>query len=495
MPSIIDKLPIGKTANIIMQNKQVVMTAFGMVVLQGCNFLATILIAAQLGPTDLGMFQLLISFCGISVLIGKLGLDEALSYIIPRQQVSLASCGRPIIFYALLIAGLVGLLIGGLGFLFKESISVNLFNNALIEAYMWVLLILIPLQLLLIVGLGALRGLDRTGLRAVAYYYIVGPVFLIVVALSAINELDIKEVFEAKILSIGMGLIFCFVFILYVTKGQGWVAQYKERKELHSFANWMIFVGIFQYMVDQPLIDLILIGYFDTSAQVGIYSVSAKLAGLLGQVQSAFLIVMAAKISRSEAVSNVELRNDLYLKSSMLIAHFTVIVSVLLYLWIDTILFMIGPEYIHGKQLFYILMTGYLVVGLLGLNSPLILSAGYRKEEFVFTGIALIVLVLGGYVMGSLFGASGVAVSTASAAIVLAIARKLFVSKKITNVSMPWLRKVFLISVTSFILCSILDLMLMSGSILSLIAVTFMFLASYALLLNINSILKRVAPG
>ena len=59
-------------------------TAIGIVFLQAIAFVTTILIARSLSPEQLGRFQLTISISIFVTMLGPLGLDEAVAYLLPK---------------------------------------------------------------------------------------------------------------------------------------------------------------------------------------------------------------------------------------------------------------------------------------------------------------------------------------------------------------------------------------------------------------------------
>lgn len=460
-------------------NKKIIYTAFGMVVLQGANFFATLIIASNIGAIGLGRFQLLVAFVGAVVLISKLGIDEALAYVLPRQSSGDKTRSRAIISYALLFSISVSIFIGFVIFIFSGLLTNVLFNSLLDETDLIFAIILIGIQLFLLVCLGGLRGLEKTDQRAIAYYFIVGPIFLLLIFLGSKFDIILEEVYYAKVLSVAIGAIVAVVFLLRATTGQSLFFKRTEVNELHAFANWMVFVGVFQYMIQQPFIDLIVVSHFDSPENVGLYSIAAKFAGLVLQIQAAYIIVVApsfAKIVRQK--NDIEL-NRAYLLNSEFVAHITVVISMFLFLFVEDALRLVGQEFVGAKNLFYVLATGFLISGLLGVSAPLLLSKGYKKTEFKFTLFSVFLLISSSIALGYYYKSIGVALGTSISISFLAVLRVLYIRKNIFKPRLIYLRRVLGASLISLSCALLASLVIDKSGLVNKLAVFAIFILIY----------------
>lgn len=419
------------------RRRQILHTGVGMAVLQGCTFVASLRVASGLGAAGQARFQALVSCCMLATLLAKLGLDEALAYTVPRVQRDHPERVRGLVAYALGFAAVIGTAVGFAIDGAREFIAGSLFSITALAKDLWLATVLTPVLLVLLIGLGALRGLARSDLRAYAYYYAVGLSFLVLVLVLGGDGLVQGEAYAARILSFALGATLCVAFVFCVVGRGPWTPVAREVRALHSSAGWMLAVGVFQYMVEQPLVDLMILSHHVSDAEVGAYSVAAKFAALPGLIPAVFVIVMAPYFARHAAAGDSDARDRAYSRMSLYIAHLSIIACGLLFFTGDYLLVLIGREYTVAGDWLRALLPGYLLAGLLGINSPVLLASGKARVELVLIASAAIVMAALGLLLTPRLGGIGMAAATATAVGFLALIRR-FVCRRIVGARLLW---------------------------------------------------------
>jgi len=333
-----------------------------MVVLQASTFLTWLLIARNLGPAEQGKFQLLISTVTFIIGFAKLALMRVwLSHPpVPCQQSAkdiFNHCLRDRVSFVVSIV--VGLLfyfsadlleqvifkLPDFATVFEGRIAINAGYDAAARAH------------------GNITGLGRSDLRAYTYYYLVGLSFLALVVFLSVNGLTTAETYTARLVSLAIGACLACVLILRLVPANRSRLKLNEIRHVHTYAGWLIFVSLFLYLVEQPLVDLIIVGRIASAEMVGIYSVSAKLGSLVAIIPNAMTIVMAPAMSTSLARGDHNALQKQYHSSSEWTARLSVFTAIVLYLLRREGLALFGNAYQNGEQLVIVFLVGQVIVG------------------------------------------------------------------------------------------------------------------------------------
>lgn len=423
------------------ERHQLLHTGVGMASFQAFSFFAGLFVASGLGPEGQGRFQLLVSTCVCLTLFCKLGLDEGLAYVIPRFQLNQPTKVRAVVVYALGSTTILSVIFGVALRLVSQPLARSVFELPAFATDLEIAPLMLPALILLMMSNSVLRGLGRSDLRAYAYYGPAGLGFLLMVVFFYSGGLRLEDAYIARIGSYLIGAVTGLALIVWLVRDGTWVLARSEIRQLHSFAGWLVFVGLFEYLVFNPLVDLTIVSHYGSPSDVGVYSVAARIASLPGLVSAASVIVLAPMFSRafSEASDASTAR---YRTSSTRMAHLTVLASALVFFLGDHVLAAVGPEYEVGAPQLRAILAGYLLTGILGLNAPVLLAAGYTRLEFALSGLSLALLMIAGIFLAQWFGPFGVAVATGTALGVLALLRLLFCFRLVMHTPPRWLLEV-----------------------------------------------------
>lgn len=403
---------------------QVFHTAFGMGVFQVVSFVTGVLIARGLGSERQGRFQLALSAGIFTVTLAKMGLDEGVAYLIPKYEALKPARVSALIAYSLGVTFLISLALGALIYAASGQLERHVFGLEGIASDLRFAVLLLPATMLLLMTASVLRGLGRSHERAYVYYYLVGLSFLCAVAAFSVPGLTVTGAFIARAGSFALGAGVALALIVRAVRPGRWRLARGEVSELHTFAGLLVFVGFFQYVVEQPLVDLVILGHVATAEDVGVYSVAARVGALVAITANALTVVLAPSLASSASSGDAGRLAGQYARASEWMARVCLFTGVSLILMRKEVLGLFGSEYRAGETLLVIFLAGQIVVGLAGLNSPLLLASGNARTEFILTAISAAVMICGGVLMGRSFGAAGVAFATSLSAVLLAIARR-----------------------------------------------------------------------
>ena len=404
---------------------QVFHTVVGMALLQALSFVSGVLIARQLAPEQQGKFQLIIAVTTFTAMFAKLGLDEGLTYLIPRYVVKHSDKVSSLIAYSIGATFLLSIALGIFFYSASDELEKYVFKLPGVSQDLKFTLWLLPSTMLLLMGMAVFRGLGRSDLRAYVYYYAVGFSFFAAVAIFSLTGMSTTEAYIARAGSFVLGALLALGLIARSVRFRAWNLSVGEIREMHMFAGLLIFVGLFQYVVEQPLVDLIIVSRVAPAHEVGVYSVAARVGALVAIIANAMTVVCAPAFAKAAGARDLARLKAQYLRASEWMARLSLLAGAGLFLLSREALTLFGSAYQSGETLLAVFLGGQIIVGLLGLNTPLLLASGYTKVEFWLTGIFAVMMIASGALLGTLYGSIGVAIATASSFVLLAVARRI----------------------------------------------------------------------
>lgn len=394
-------------------------------VFQLLAFASGILVARGLGPAGQGRFQLLISITVFTVGFAKLGLDEGVAYLLAKYKVNFPQKVFTLIVYALSLTTAVSLALGAFFFFSADLLERVLFKLPGFAFDLRYAPLLFPVMMLMLMGMAVLRGLGRSDLRAYVYYYGVGGSFLLLLLAFYPSGLSNAETYLARTVSFALGAVLSLLIIGRTVRPGRRSLTRRDLRELHTFSGYLIFVSMFQYVVEQPLVDLVLVSRVSSAETVGIYSVASRAAVLVGIVTTAMTVVMAPVLAEYVANNDEEGLIKQYTLASEWMARLSLFAGIALLLMRNELLGLFGSDYQEGMVYLVVFLLAQTCVGLLGLNTPILLASGYAWLELLFTGLASILMVVLGLLLGRTLGPLGIAFSTGTSIFLLAAMRRL----------------------------------------------------------------------
>jgi len=422
---------------------QVFHTSVGMVIFQILSFISGLIIARGLGAEGQGRFQLIMATTFFSVLLLKLGLDEAVAYLIPKYHVEAPDKVFGLTIFALVFPCLISATAGLAYYVAAEYLEKVVFHVNDFSRDLRYLIWLLPSLTFLLMGMAILRGLERSDLRAYVYYYLVGGGFLSLVLCFSLNGLNLKEVFLSRIISYIIGGVAGLYFVARHIQRSPVRLSFIDLCKIYKFAGLLTWIGLFQYLVEQPFVDLIILSWVSNVKDVGVYSVAARISSVVSIVTSAMVVGAAPALAKTVARGKIEQWRRQYQTASIWMATLTVFLGFWLFLIRHVVLSWSGPSYKAGAALLGVLLIGKVVNGISGFNTPVLLSTGYVKYEFLLTTLTAGIMPLSAIFLGRAFGSIGVALATSSVTAFLALTRW-YVCHRVLSLETNY-RSVFLI--------------------------------------------------
>lgn len=387
-------------------------TAIGM----GLKFFTRTFLARSLGPDQFGMVMIGVSVLYLLNSVSSLGMNVSVARFISMHQQEGAwdRIKGLLVGTSMGVTG-VGVLVGSGLVIWAEAVAAFFFSNPDLAPLLQIFGIALPVFSLGKLFRGALRGFKRMD------FIVYGEQGVRQVGLTIVSILALMGGIGA--FGVSLGYLAVFVAMTMTFAVLLWRFTPVSRKWEHhglKFAVGEVLKFSWPLIVSQQLshsrqrTDTLLLGYFATSASVGVFNVALPLAKLLQVVLSSInRIFMPSVTSLYTAGKMDQLRS-----SYRMVARWTFYLTLPLYIVIvvnsEVLLTAVfGAEYSEGQTALIILATGFFVNTITGSFGETLIAAGKTHVNMWMAVVAIIINVALNVVLIPKIGVDGAAVAAA----------------------------------------------------------------------------------
>lgn len=399
-------------------------------------YLIQLLLARELGPSELGRFIYALTILSFVSFLTPLGFDTALVRYLAMYS---ADENWPLLkgilrfgFFAALGSSLLVSLVG---------ISLILTSGDMTEPYRQVLLIAcigLPVAALINIQEGIALGLG--------WRYLVGmPTFalrpgLFVVGLLLVFSLSVSLDAERTMLILigSMALTLMVQTTYYLKRRPNSISQcqqsFRAREWLFT-ALPMILIVASEHVLAAT--DIVMLGILDTPAATGIYNIAAKMPALSLLLFFAMSAFAGPRIAQLHNDGNTAGLIRFSRRVRFFVAVPTAFIMLILILAGPAILRFFGPDFEQGYIPMLILAIGVLARTLAGPVDNLLVMTGQQNNLAVILGIAAVINLITNSLLIPAYGAMGAAIATTSSVLFELIWVSIIAGKHIGFI--PWL--------------------------------------------------------
>jgi len=394
----------------------------GIVIGTGLRYILQIIITRNLGAELFGLFFLGFAIFKVAGIIAEMGLPNGIiRYVSIFQGSKDKSRVKGIITLSIKLALIAGVTIGIIIFFLSEIISIRLFHEPELIPVLKYFAIIIPFTTITTVLVFSIQGF-----KIIKYKIFIRELFepilrIVLVATIFILGWKLFGVIFSYLFSTILGTIIAFyylkkVFPEIIKKN---IVPIYESKKLLQFSWPLLFAYFTGFLILWT--DTLMVGYFRTSYDVGIYSVAQRTALIEGLVISAFNSIFAPIISDLYNRKELIKLKTLFKMVAKWIFTFSFPIFLLIILLAKPILSVFGEEFINGASCLIILSFSWLVnfgVGPVGIMIPMI---GKPKLKLINSTSVLLINIILNLILIPKFGILGAAIATATAISLISI--------------------------------------------------------------------------
>ncbi len=388
------------------------------------GFTGRIILVRYITQSGYGIYCLALTVMSIFVTISTLGLSEGSTrYIAYFRGKNEEGKVRGIISSSIKIAIIASISFAVISFFASDFISTSLFHTPDLSTPLKIFSIAIPFTVLITVFIAIFRGFERVEpniyfqniLRNILFI-----LFLITVVLFGLSFLSVIYAYLASI------AITCVVFVIYMMKKHplsirsGSSVTNPMTKELLIFSVPLLAVSMLMMLFLWT--DTLMLGYFRTPDEVGLYNAALPLANLFPIILNSLGFLYTPLITQFYSKNQMEELRRAYAISTKWCFMGTLPIFFVLFLFPDVVLnLLFGSRYIGAAVALQILTLGLFLNPLLGPLYHTLIAIGKPKvimHAYLIGGFANIFLNI---ILIPSLGIVGAAIASASTCFILAI--------------------------------------------------------------------------
>lgn len=383
------------------------------------GLLLNLMITRLYGVESMGIFALINSFFSITIILALVGTNTSILRLVP-EYIKKSSNQVAINLYLkhILIVIVTSIVLAIVFYFNAEFISNTIFSEpTLIEVFL-IASLLIIFPALYTLNLSAFRAFKE--IKLFSLFQVINPLSKVLILLFftfySINQFD--PVYSLFIAYISLTII-SFIFLSNKFKKM----NPDNTKSINAENNNITFKSIL--ILSTPMFltssmhiimsqtDIVMLGMMSDIKEIGIYSITLKLAVLTSFILGTVNTMAAPKFSELYYSGQMEALKRVAKKSTKLMFYTTLPIVLIFILFGKYLLSIFGDEFIEGYIALIILVAGQSVNALVGSVGYFMNMTGHQKELNIIVVSSAIVNIILNYILIPLYGIIGAAVATA----------------------------------------------------------------------------------
>lgn len=385
-----------------------------------------------LTPEIVGLFALLVAWSSLFAQFSALGFHGVTARMFPRfRNKEMGHNGFVFIAFAVMLTGFILFFVTFL--LIKPwLVESNLEKSALFAEYVNLLVPLTFLSLLFILLDSFNKMLYDAVLGGFLSEFLQRVLILFILLLYMLGWLKPHGLILAYAGAVGLKGVFIFFYLLWRReldfRPQLNFIDRRLAREMSSVAIYSILAGIGGSIVFQ--IDKIIINQVMGLSATGVYTIAFFFGTLVVIPSRTLLKISGTLIADAFRRNELKVIDDIYRKSC--INQFVIAAFLFGGIWIniDNILEILGPDYAGGKWVIFFIGLGYVIDMATGANGNIIALSKYYRVGLWFLLILVFTVVGAMFLFIPIWGISGAAAAIALAFFINNLMRFLFLKVK-----------------------------------------------------------------
>ncbi len=388
---------------------------FGKVFRSLIQYVFLIVISRILGVESFGLYMLGFTIISFSAILARLGLDNAaIRFVSMHNGTGEGLLVKMVILRTMQYAFLCSLLVTFCLYLNADLLANQLFSKPELESVIHLLSIAIPFLTLMTIALAVTQGFKRMKYSAYCQDIFYPLVNLSLAIVFFLIGYELFGVMLAWILSTILSFLLSLYFLKKVTSEiiieKATQSVVPKLTGLISYASPLLLIVLLTTLL--TWVDTLMLGYFRTSTEVGIYGAAAKTAMLTGiilvSVNTIFSPMIADFYNRKETQ-----RLELMFKFSASWIYILSLPFFLIFvLFAKKIMAVFGVEFISGWSVLIIISFGYFINASTGSVGNMLIMSGHQKLMMYNSMFVFIFNILSNYFLIPIYGMTGAALTS-----------------------------------------------------------------------------------
>lgn len=373
-------------------------------------YLLAIFITKYYGAATYGRYSIIKSLILVLIIFNTLGLNtyaiKLASHIKHYNGGIFKSDFLKKSYFILFLSSIVFTLIL---FLFKKEIAISIFNDKDLEVYLYYFPAILLFSVFLNYNSNVLKGQGRVLAFSLVSSFLNNFIFISSIII-------IYNWYSKNELYLVISLLFSFVIAFLTSFFKIFPLKYSKVVTKLRYSN--LLKESFPMMLSSSMIfivfsvDTLMLGYFVSSEDVGIYRVITQISALNAIFLITFNAIVGPKISNlfSEG-KNLEIKS-LVFKSSKIIFYISLPILFIILIFSKDILHFFGKEYLAGSSAIIILSVCQFIYAISGSVDLILNMTGKQKIFGKITVLTAIFNIILNFILIPKLGINGAAIAT-----------------------------------------------------------------------------------
>lgn len=391
-------------------------TLIGTVIGAVSGFASKIIITRSAGPEVFGIFSLCIGIVTLAYMLSTFGLSVGIArfvaYFNGRSEENKAHQASLI---SLKVGFILSVLIFIAAFFLSDYISIKFFPKIPNLSFLLkMIFVTIPFYALLDIAVGVARGNEDPIPKVFFLDFIKNGVFLLLLLFAVLFGLSVRTIICAYIISVILPSVAAYLYIskAYKVNFTARESSGVSLKDLLVFSLPLMLMPIMWLVLGT--MDTVMLGYYRTANEVGIYNASASLAKIFNTITLPITFMFLPVLTQYYA-------NKLFTEMSFLYMIFTKWIFTISLPFFAVLVFfpdliitkLFGAGYLEGVLCLRIIVIGYLPSLLLGMNNVALTASGQSTVQMLLSIFTIALNIILNIVLIPKYGLNGAAAATA----------------------------------------------------------------------------------
>ncbi|ELZ09529.1 polysaccharide biosynthesis protein [Halovivax asiaticus JCM 14624] len=366
-----------------------------------------VVIGRLLSPDAYGEVSIGLALLTFAATFAIAGCTQGVSRFVPRYTDP--ADRRGVWVSGLLVTETLALAAGAILFVGAEWFAAHLFETEAAVPFLRVLALALPFLVGFRVAVAAIRGYENTVYRTVARDLLDPTLRIGLIALLLVLGWGIVAASVAYLVAAGATVVVAHLLLSRLVALRGPVRTHV--RELITFSAPLVVATVVGTLLTQT--DTVMLGYFRSSAEVGLYSAAYPLAAGLLVVLTAFGFLYLPIASRLDAAGERDAVDEIYATTTKWVYVVTFPAFVLLAVFpADVLALVFGPAYTDAATVLPILAAGFFVSAAAGRDRETLSALGSTTWIAVGNGAGLLLNVVVNLALIPRFGILGASVAS-----------------------------------------------------------------------------------
>lgn len=430
------------------------------------GFPITVLLGRYLGADDLGLYRMVNTIFGTIMLFATIGIPAAITKYVAEFRDNDEKLGQ------IVSAGLItSILLGLLSFIsiyVSAGLFAAVFHMPELSGLLKILAFAFPFSIVTSILLGLLNGLREMTKNA----------WISIIQSVSMLALTFLLVFNYGVNGAVVGIVFSSVLttliLIFVQKisNLSFANFFDNSIQLINFGSKTVFSNAINLINYQA--DILMIGYFMTKTDVGVYSVAVMFAKLIWILPDSIQRITFPLISEYHAKKmneSIDTLVDKCMKYSCLFLVFCT--TFFVFFGKELVTVTLGTEFAHSYSPLIVLLIGTLFFGITKSVGSIFASVGKVSLVYKIPLVSAILNIILNIVLIPIYGMNGAAIAT-TVSLIVSTALMIYFMKTLIDIKVDFIWYIKVLCLSGFLICfylilknSISDILL--GSVLMII--------------------------